>query len=398
MRKEAKIFSGLSLAQKYVVLALATDFLLKSKRPVVFQYLGKKELQERAKEFLKINSKKKSLINALHILEEETSILEDAFPFFHRTYLISQIHSLIGTLEFTTKKLIGDNLKEAVKYIIGVDEIKPYNLDNIYCEYNSMIKKYNYRNYNEFKEKCTTIQNTKISLSKIKKIASSLQEAIKTDILPNIFYGEKLKTYLDKSHVNFVEPKKSYPPCYYMYDGNYSATISLSGEHRKNELNVIRTLLHELYPGHHLYYLYREMLYKFGMLSDEATIDLFYSAETPINEGIAETALFYLKSLDQDFYRAMEISTAREHFGKKILFNVWYYYFIAETITKNEVIKYLMTHAEFTKDKAKQWFSFISEWRVYYPSYPIGTDLVKRENLHYLYIPKSIPVLRKQNT
>lgn len=386
------MLNKLSLPEQYVVLAFAVDQLLED-QSIIFNYFGPKELPQQAKAIKHFSIA--DIITQLKQLEKNLTAIEDEAPLFRRTYLRSQIRSLRGLLEYRHQKPTGTVLIKAIKNILEIDIIPPYDVDQEKQFLQTMLNQYGYDSYQSFQKTQTLLAKEPATINTIKSWIKKLKTFTQSDILPNIYHGNELQDFFEQSNIKIEHPRKGYPPCYYIYHGQGQATACFSKDHRKNELTMIASLLHELYPGHHLYYLYREKLFQLGILGVEYTLDLLYSSETALNEGIAETAPTYLVSLPEEIKPLIKIALAREHFCKKLLYNVWYWHFVTESMSQQEASNWLVVHGDFEPEKARYWLDFLGDWRIYYPSYPIGTDLTQQAKLFFLYLPKSISVLKK---
>lgn len=395
-------FDDLSISEKYIVLALAADEIAED-QSIVFHYFGPKDL------CVYVGAWKEKGAQAIgeELRKLEGSIpdnINDAPPLFRRSFLTSQIRSLRGLLEFGTKKLTGEALIRAVKSTLAIDPPPPYNINDIKKEERSILSHYHYNSYSEFKKEREAGPKGDVSDKALMDWIDRLKASCKADIVPHLYRGEALSPILDSSEVRLARPDEGYPPCYYVYNGGGRGTISLTDDHHKKDgLTALRTLIHEIYPGHHFYYLYREMLYKCNLLAEEATIDLLYSAETPVNEGVAETAFLFLGSLGDEVRRDVEVATAREHYCKKVLYNVWYDLFVEQKMSRVEAVQYLRDEGGFEPgEDVERWINFVDDWRLYYPSYPLGTAAMRRYieeslkgGLRYLYLPKPISVLER---
>lgn len=376
-------FEELSVAESYVVLVLAADKIIKE-HAVVFHYYGPLSLEEEACAVAK-KGKEYLLCQLKDVEARVREDVEDDPPIFRRTYLISQIRSLRGMLELTKKPLTGVELLEAVAATLGIIPPMPFELED------------------QKPEDKSRRSETVATDEDITAWIEMLKEYCKSNVIPRLFWNSKIGSMLDVSKISLMRPRKGYPPCYYAYKGGGEAEFAISDENRKNKVTAMRTLMHELFPGHHLYYLYREALYKAGFMEEEATIDMLYSAETPMAEGIAEVMPYYVDFLEDETLREAIITmTSREHFCKKALYNVWYFKFVDRNMSDTEAAVYLRSKCGFEDKKVEDWLAFIGDWRLYYPSYPAGTDAVSkflksnRElGLMYLYLPKTYSVLER---
>ncbi len=370
-----KEFSQLTPSEKYITLALAADKLLPD-RPVVFHFYGPPCLSAHANAWVKKGLE--SVILALYEVEAEASTLSDAPPLFRRTYLSSLVRSLRGLIEIGDFRPTGKLLSDAVFNVMGFAPPQPFNIDKINIE----------------KEASSPLPP--LTDKDLRRLMDEMFTCFKQDILPNIFYGDEFMAFLKSSKVRIARPKPDHPPCYYKYHGLGQGSFSLSENHRKNTISAIRTIMHELCPGHHIYYLYREMLFRWGLLGEETTLDLVYSAETPVAEGIAEVAPFFIKSMPQDLLCRIEKANDAEHRCKKALYNVWYHRYIDMSMDEKKAIEYLKDVGNFEFQQIDTWLKFIDDWRIYYPSYPVGTEMVKRHTgMEYFYLPRTLQTLEK---
>lgn len=376
----------LSTAQKYVVLALSADEAVKDKG-VVFHYYGPCDLKRRARRHAKEGLR--AIINDTHFLEEEINEkIEDKFPFFRRTYLLSQVKSLRNLLLLGDAKPVGEKLVHAVNNILGVNVQRPYDTAGIGKKFSNGHNVYG--------------NSPKITYEIIRGWIEELTGRFKSDMVHRLFRGRDFETFLNKSAVAVARAKKGYPPDYYVYKGGGRGLMYMSDDYRKDKVTAMRTIMHELCPGHHIYYLYREFLLEEGFVDESAVLDLIYSPETPISEGIAENAFLYLDMDDRGLFRRIKNAVHLDQFRKKVLYNAWHRLFIEGNVTKKAAAEYLAEEGGFAKDKAKIWIKFIDDWRIYYPAYPLGADRIRqdrkkfpRQAMFYLYTPKSIPVLDK---
>ena len=291
-----KSLKNLTSSEKFVTLALAAEEILED-QAVVFHYFGPANLKKLARLLKK--EKIEKIISELKALEKETLVLR-------KNYLASQVHSLRSFLEYVGLKPEGEALLQAVRDVIGIEPPRPYNVGELSHELNQVLLRYGYQSYKEFQEELK-LSKSPVSDFELGKMALRLKGFTKADIVPKLLYGKKLLPRLDGSKITFGFGEKGCPACHYVYEGSYNARICLSDHHRRNKLTALQTLMHELYPGHHLYYLYREMLFEEGLLGEEATIDLLYSAETALNEGIAETAFRFISSFEPEEKAYIEI-------------------------------------------------------------------------------------------
>lgn len=397
-------YNKLSISQKYVVLALAADAYLKE-QSVVFHYFGPNKLKNYAKDLKK--SGLKELVSDLHDLESEAALeMADSYPLFKRTYLISMIRSIRGLLAFGGSNLSGEPLLAAVSTVLGMNPPFPYDLNALQNELSSALGSHGYSSYDEFKldmKAVTSCNSFELSDEYIDNLIGLLKDECIEKILPELFCGRRLIPVLKASKIKIVGEKKGQPECYYRYNGKGCGEIYLSPHHRKNRLAAIRTIMHELLPGHHLYGLYREMLHDLGYLGEESTIDLLYSAETPVNEGIAEIApLFLMESFDAETRRMLEVMTSMEHYCKKLLYNVWYHRFVEQKMSEDEAASYIRRVGNVDDEKIDSWLKFVDEWRLYYPSYPVGITSIKKcvetasvKSLSNLYLPRTVSSILK---
>jgi hypothetical protein len=368
-----KEFSQLTPSERYIVLALAADRLLPD-RPIVFHFYGPPCLTQHANSWVKRGIE--SVILALYEVESDANELSDAPPLFRRTYLSSLVRSLRSLIEAGDFKPTGKLLSDAVFNILGFVPPAPFDVGRIDFEASSPMPP--------------------LTDKDIRGLIDGMFTCFRQDILPHIFYGDEFMTFLKSSKVGIARSKPDHPPCYYRYHGLGRGSFALSAEHRKNTVSAVRTVMHELCPGHHIYYLYREMLFRWGLLGEETTLDLVYSAETPVAEGIAEAAPYFIRSMPPELMQRVRSANEAEHLCKKALYNVWYHRYIDMSMDEQGAVEYLKRAGNFEPHQIATWLKFIDDWRIYYPSYPAGTEAVQRHmNLEYFYLPRTLQTLQK---
>lgn len=398
---DRKAYKNLSAAERYVVMALAADDFI-TDYAIVFFYFGPARLRGHAKAWSKKGLK--AIIHELQdIRENGLSDIEDDPPVFRRTYLSLEIQSLISLLEVYKIKPLGGKLAGAVHKVLGIVPPPPYDLAVIREEEAKTFHQYGYADYADFEKLNRKIASPKVTGPFLRKWIAKLTDSFVRDFIPHMFKGRELAKVIPFSKMRVARALTGYPPDYFIYRGRWRGTMCMGEAFRKTGLLAVRTIMHELCPGHHMYYLYRELLYKLGLLGPEATVDLLYSTTTPHAEGVAETALYYITSLKDDIVQRAKAASARDHFCKKVLYNIWHHRFVTGRMQKDEAREYLIQEGGFEREKAADWLSFIDDWRVYYPAYPVGTDMIKARftteaasDIKYLYLPMSLPVLGEQ--
>jgi hypothetical protein len=82
--------------------------------------------------------------------------------------------------------------------------------------------------------------------------------------------------------------------------------------------------------------------------------------------------------MPEEMRRDIEIATAHEHYCKRSLYNVWYHRYILQDMTAENAVQFLKDEDVFEpNENIERWLEFVDSWRLYYPSYPLGTDAVK---------------------
>lgn len=391
-------FEALSPAEQYVVLALAAEELV-TDHSVVFTFFGPAALKARAKAW--VGQGLEAVIGELVRLEASSlAEIDDAPPFFRRTYLRSQVRSLRALLEIGDIQLSGAPLADAVARVLGAYPPPPYDLERIRAQEREVLNRHGYASYAEFQRRRHPLPTPPITDALLKAWIRELEACFVRDIAPFMLHGTELASAIARSRVRIAAPEEGHPPDYYIYHGSWRGTMCLGHDFRQTRLTAMRTIMHELCPGHHMYYLYRDLLYRLGLLGVETTIDLIYSSETPISEGVAETGLFYLRTIEPVLLEQVQVAAAREHFSKKVLYNAWHGIYVTESMSRDDGRSYLVREGGFENEKVDTWLTFIDGWRIYYPSYPVGTERIKSQltgdparDLFHLYLPKSLPVL-----
>lgn len=391
-------FEALSPAEQYVVLALAAEELV-TDHSVVFTFFGPPAFKVRAKAWVKQGLE--AVLGELGRLEGSSLVeIDDAPPFFRRTYLRSQIRALRALLEIGEIKLSGAPLADAVVRVLGLSPPPPYDLEKIRPQEREVFTRHGYTSYADFQKRRDPLPTPPITDALLRKWIRELEDCFVRDLAPFMLHGAEFVKAIGRSRVKIAAPEEGHPPDSYVYHGGWRGTMCLGHDFRQTRLTAMRTIMHELCPGHHMYYLYRDLLYRLGLLGVEATVDLIYSSETPLSEGVAETGLYYLRTLEPTLLGQVQVAAAHEHFSKKVLYNVWHGIYIAETMSREDARAYLVHDGGFENEKVDTWLAFIDGWRIYYPAYPVGTGRIQSQltgdparDLLHLYLPKSLPVL-----
>ncbi len=77
---------------------------------------------------------------------------------------------------------------------------------------------------------------------------------------------------------------------YSSYDGNYKGNIWLNGDTPWGRPDLKHTILHEAYPGHQIFSVVREKMFREGKIVPEATMVFYNTGISPIHEGQCELA------------------------------------------------------------------------------------------------------------
>lgn len=386
-----------TISRRFVILALAAD-KISDKKTIVFKYNGHDKLKRYAETISArgINY----LLKEINVLESDVKTsVSDMFPYFRQSYLLSQIRSLRKLIQIGNREMYGRDLFDACSDIIGVKPIKPFNIGSIKRPLKLVLDKYGYNSYEEYeREKIAT--DRPVTRQKVREKISEMLKMCCRDVLPLIAHGSDLTNMIRSSKVRLESPKKGYPPCYFIYSGRGRATICLSKYHLSSESVAIRTIMHELFPGHLLTALYRDLLAKIRLIGNEAELDLLCSAETPIIEGVAEYAPRFIRMSNSKMQMCVEIENEWDHFCKKVMYNAWYSLFIEGNISRREAINYIINETGIKLQKAMKLVDFIDAWRIYFPSYPLGIDIVERHirrqlkgSVAYLYLPRTAKTL-----
>lgn len=388
-----RMTDAFSPSELYVVLALAADHLVED-RPVVARYFGPERLKRHAKD--RVGQGLEKIILETYRLEERVlKTFDDIAPFFRKTFFLSQIRSLRSLIELKDMKPCGLELFDAVVKILGFVPPPPYDAQKLISEKDAALRDCG------CEDGALGGEAGRVTDNDIRKWIDYLTRCFVRDMVPHLYRCRDFAAFIDRPTVRLARFGRGDSLSHHIYEGRSKTDIRLSTDHYKNNHDAIKTLMHELCPGRHIYCLYREMLYGLGLLGEEATIDLIHSSETPISEGIADTAFYYLDSINPQFKSHARICTIKDQFRKKILYNVWHGRFLEQNMSEGQARICLIRDCGFDEGSVVTWLKFLSDWRIYYPSFPMGIDRLScftgenKEDLFYFYIPKSIRVMDK---
>jgi hypothetical protein len=230
-------------------------------------------------------------------------------------------------------------------------------------------------------------------LAAIQDQADRLRPLAHAHVLVPILGRAGANTIADAVSVEFelVDTEATWA-AYHAYDGQFKSRIQINRRRIFNRDEAAVFASHEVYPGHHTHATIREHFYRQGEVGLEASIALFHTPGSLIDEGIGEYARNFLPeqpvTRERAAYLHDRLITETRH-GIALDLN-------ADRLREDEAVAALMEEAAVSDERATRALEFASEWRYYFPAYLLGYDLVKRlytahgeRSLRALYTRKS---------
>lgn len=364
---------------------------------LIHAYFGPPRILKEAKK-IKIKDAYNYLLNIRGKLK---NFIPDRFPHFRKTYYEDLINSVLAQTElFVFNKKKKHKIKEAVEAFFAVKLPPPFNLEAERIKMFAELKSAGYLSIKQFSESANPLYFKDLADFKgfIDKEIKRSFKMIKNGFGKN--FKADLEEVFSKSKLFVEVPGRDMPPCYYYYKSKYRGATAVDLKKKLSDVYIKSFVAHEISPGHHFYYLVRENMYKNKKIDIAASLDTFYAPETIINEGLAMSVdvLF-----DDILERSVKIKGLAEKYFHRVLYNIWYSYFILKKSYK----KY--THILFKdfllkKDDVKFWINYYigNDWKYYAPSYAVGSYYVDKflnkygtQNAHYLYGQQSVNTLKK---
>lgn len=349
----------------------------------IHAYLGPEEYK------IKVNDPKIPYNYINNILINNDVAQTDEFPYFRKTYIKDFINSITKQAEFYIFK--NDKL-DFIKIIEGLFAVKLMPKFNLEEELNKTNK-------DDLKK-----INEKISFNSSEELKNYIDSVINTLSSKMItLYGKQipeLEKVIKLSKIDIVNNEEANPPCFYKYNGNYKGTVGFKFKNQYLKYYIDSFLMHEVMPGHHLYYLLRQNFVDTNKIDPIIYIDTFYSPENIINEGLAiNTDLILNKGLDSSVSAMLK----KEKLYHKVMYNCWYDLNInkkeADPICEH-ILCDNMGYSKAYKDSMVEYFTVSDKY--YAPCYPIGGFVVEKainvigtDRLKYFYPQHSVSTINK---
>lgn len=219
---------------------------------------------------------------------------------------------------------------------------------------------------------------------------------------------------IPENRVEFRVTREKPWSAYNWYIGGLCSIIDINLDVPHTFQRWIRTVAHEVFPGHHLEHAIKEseIYRKKGLV--HASVLLTLAPESIISEGIAcnawkiifsnhrglldfsnkEFGTDYDKSLSKVMRRAEELSSVSSNAA------LMYH---SDKKSKEEVIGYLMENLRISRKEAEQRFSFIGHdiWGLYLFNYDFGEKLIEgavgnKEAIEPVYTEQLVPLTFKR--
>ncbi len=382
--------------REFVNLCLATDNLL-GKGTLIDSYCGEQI------EFSKNLSLNDIIKRFLYLKEIILDNVDDIFPLYKKTYLVSHINAIITQIELFQGRTFGFNT--AINNLYDITSSPP-SLNNIIAIHDKLSELLCEKGIEHESLKQRVLiwkQNNSITTEKfVDRISHSLEYYKKKsfelfnkgnlDNLNNIYHKDTVV-------LDIVDTEQGWA-AYNNYLYNYNGRIEFNSSAKFNQYSINTFLTHEAYPGHHFSSLLKEYLYKHNHIENYAVLNLLKTPSSLIEEGIGDCGLKILglstSSIDDEIEKALDdLSAEVDYLVAKLVYD--------KNTTKNELYDILLNY-KFMKDKddADRSLQFIENWTLYVPIYKFGRELINNyvdnhsaDELIYLYYPCTTRILNR---
>jgi hypothetical protein len=330
-------------------------------------------------------------------------VVDDRFPYYRATYLKNLLDSILTQVDlfYFNSNEVNMSFKEVIEKLYGftvppsIDTTKYRNIlmDEISEDGFTSLKDY-YHN-----------QDT-LYIQQFSEIDSYLHHHLHglTGRFKKVYKDHFGKIDIDKilelSKIDVIKAEEGMPSCYYYYSGNYHGTMAVALQQEYSERRVNSLIAHEIFPGHHFYYLVKEYLYNNQFIDMGVTLDTFISPEVVINEGLAMAVdVLFFDVVD----RKAKINGLLEKYIHQNLYNIWHARYISHE-SYERYLEVLSDEIGLPDEKIKELTAYYlgDLWKYYTVSYAMGSYYVDRfinecgrENVHYLYSQHSVQTLNK---
>lgn len=244
-----------------------------------------------------------------------------------------------------------------------------------------------------FIEKVTSWKNdTRIEPKEVVNVAENFRELSKKSTLSRV-----IDLPLEDG-VDWIKPIRGvFWSGYSKYTGDYRGNLTFNIDRPWTEPVLAQIMTHEAYPGHQAFYCRWDYEYQKGNLPLEASYYMINSPTNALFEGGPETALSFLgwddagevtEGVNNDQKKHYRAARHFLDYQRMYMTNACYLYNL-QSMTKEEVINYMITEGDITEIEANNCFRFFSHpvQKTYYPSYFYGRWMIGNS---YAQTPKNL--------
>ncbi|HBL19170.1 MAG: hypothetical protein A2X36_14820 [Elusimicrobia bacterium GWA2_69_24] len=385
----------MTFAEELLIQVLALDRAF-ADQELFHAYLGPRDLKPAAARIPPLKA-----LAALKRLEGELDARgpADDAPGFRRTYYRDFLACVIAQAELFAFRRRRPFVP-AMTALMGAPPPPPFALDAELRRVRAHLRAGGYSSIARYNREKRRIRFA--GRRELERFVRDILDRVRADLLTRCrgFFPFDLRGLLDRSRLSFIQPRAGEPPCFYRYEGNGAGTVGIALRREFSESYLRGFVLHELIPGHHLYYLLKQRQVERGGADLLLGADTFYSPENPVNEGLAVCAdRVFGPVLEAPDFLAVQV----EKFLHRAFYNAWHRVNVQRRPVGRAIGELLAREAGFTAATIRSKFSYHTRVaRHYAPVYPIGIRLIEeatqaldRRALPLLYCQHSMRTLAK---
>jgi hypothetical protein len=310
------------------------------------------------------------------VLEELDGTSGDTLPPYRRIYFHDLIRSVLTQIECFVFKQEKTSFKESIECLIGTSICPKFDIE---AELNRLIGFLNQIGYPSLpsfrnrKKKVVEFEHEEALSTYLNQLIDVLTRMTLNRYQP--LFPLDLAGVLEKSQLA-LEFTSGEPPCYYYYRKAYQGIVGVTFHRVLSEIDLKNFIAHEVIPGHHFYYLLKQAELDQGTTDLISSLDIYYSPENIINEGIAMNSdLIFEGLLEDEVVAAQKI----EKFFHKIFYNSWYNVNIENIPVDPFYVMILRKEFNFAYDLIDVRMNYFTrEAKFYTPCYPVGSSYVEQ--------------------
>lgn len=378
----------MTLDRQILLNVLALDKAIKEYE-FVHVYMGPLELSEEAGK-IPPESAREQLLLSLDLLDGPAG---SSFSPSRKIYIRDLVMSVLTQADHFIFDKPMKSVQEVVERLMGTRICPPFDIDHELQDLAGFVNAEGYASIPQYRSQKNIICfNSPAGFSDFLKQTIESLSAMTARKYGSIFHHD-LCGIFDRSSIS-IEFTSGEPPCYYRYNGNYQGVVGISYRESFTDADIKNFLAHEVLPGHHFYYLLRQWSLDHEKTDLLHALDLFYSPETVINEGIAMNSdLIFRDKLEPEIAISLKI----EKFLHKLFYNCWHQVNIEFEPIDPYYLMILRNEFDFPFETIESRIKyFTSDARYYTPCYPLGSFYI--ENFILNNDELELPILYQQHS